>query len=93
MDRRVAGGQFDEVVVPKGYTAKVLIAWGDRSRMAQPSSRTQRTRRPTKNNSGACTTTASCISHCSELARFDRAEPSTPTTCCCSMTAEDGSVE
>ncbi len=26
---RVAGGQFDEVIVPTGYTAKVLIAWGD----------------------------------------------------------------
>ena len=26
---RVAGGQFDEVIVPTGYTAEVLIAWGD----------------------------------------------------------------
>ena len=25
----VGGGEFDKVVVPKGYTAQVLIAWGD----------------------------------------------------------------
>ena len=25
----VGGGEFDKVVVPKGYTAQVLVAWGD----------------------------------------------------------------
>ena len=77
-----------DVVVPAGYSAKVLIAWGDPVSDGPVFNRTPATARPTRPSSGACTTTASCTSPSgARHAVCSCRTTSTPTTGCSSPTA------
>ena len=69
----IAVSSADTVVVQEGYTAKVLIAWGDPCRMG-PSSSNAATAPPSKRCSGACITTASLTSQSADRVEGARAK-------------------